>query len=223
MPRKAVKGERRLAPLSMKTTDALRQHLENEASRSGRTLTHEVEYRLERSFADDHNFTTPTNAAILRDLARFLQLVGFNRNEDSNKTCRRVLLKCFEKIIEEHLSSPKQVRGLLDAVTGGTIKPDPFDSDPERAKLFEDRCLKLVEAVVDSSKLPELTPSISPPVAPFGFGSTMGNIDSDALAQMGFMPPSPVDLSAPPTVTSDKSPEAPGRVRRSVNKKNESK
>jgi hypothetical protein len=51
MPRKAVEGgSGKRFPLNMKTTLAVRSRLEAAAAESGRSLTAEVEYRLERSF-----------------------------------------------------------------------------------------------------------------------------------------------------------------------------
>jgi TraY domain len=53
MPRKAVEGAGKRVPLNMKTTEAIRARLEAAAAASGRSLTHEVEYRVERSFDHD--------------------------------------------------------------------------------------------------------------------------------------------------------------------------
>src|SRR4051812_17974218 len=55
MPRKAVEGAGKRVPLNMKTTAEIRAKLEAAAAASGRSLTHEVEYRVERSF--DRNQT----------------------------------------------------------------------------------------------------------------------------------------------------------------------
>lgn len=56
MPRTLAgqKSERR-PPLSLRTTESLRQRLEENATRTGRSLAQEVEFRLERSF--DRNAT----------------------------------------------------------------------------------------------------------------------------------------------------------------------
>jgi hypothetical protein len=51
MPRKAVEGGTgKRVPLNMKTTEEVRAKLERAAAASGRSLTAEVEYRLEQSF-----------------------------------------------------------------------------------------------------------------------------------------------------------------------------
>lgn len=51
MPKRAVEnpsGKR--VPLNMKTTSAIRARIEEAAAASGRSLTQEVEWRIERSF-----------------------------------------------------------------------------------------------------------------------------------------------------------------------------
>ncbi|WP_156311740.1 hypothetical protein [Methylobacterium platani] len=218
--RRAVRSEVRQSALNMRTTEKLRRHLETEAAKSGRTLSHEVEYRLERSFAEDTSYTTPTNAAMLRDIASFFKLVGFDSRADCNATCRKVLIDCLSRIVSAHLTTPKVVTGLMDMLTGPRDASNPFDNDPEREELFEKRCVALVEAIISSSDIPEIVPTIKPPSTPFGFVSSLGGIDSGVLKEMGLMPPSPADLSKPPE---DKASESPKKVRRSVNKKDEDK
>ncbi len=46
-------GEGKKVPLNMRTTRAIRGRLESAAGRSGRSLVHEVEYRLEQTFRDE--------------------------------------------------------------------------------------------------------------------------------------------------------------------------
>lgn len=53
MPSKAANRIGRRAPLSLRTTEDLREKLEKAASVSGRSLTAELEHRLERSFTDE--------------------------------------------------------------------------------------------------------------------------------------------------------------------------
>jgi hypothetical protein len=169
MPRKAVKGERRLSPLSMKTTEALRSHLERSAEASGRTLTHEVEYRLERSFSEDRNFTTPTNAAILRDIGSLLSIIGFDRNALGNKTSKDILLKAFEKIVSAHLMVPQKEEGLAAHLRALASAEDPYKANPKRAEQLEKTVLALTDAVIATSALPDLGIPVISASAPFGF------------------------------------------------------
>lgn len=169
MPRKAVKGERRLSPLSMKTTEALRSHLEKSAEASGRTLTHEVEYRLERSFSEDRNYTTPTNAAILRDLGCLLSIIGFDRNAPGNGTAKDVLIKAFERIVSAHLMVPQKEEGLAAHLRSLSSAEDPYKADPNRAKQLEQTVLALTDAVIATSSLPEIGLPVMSASAPFGF------------------------------------------------------
>jgi hypothetical protein len=72
MPRTAVVGRReaKLRPLNMRTTAKLRDQLEAAAGSSGRSLTQEVERRLEATFEHDEVFGGPE----LRQLA--LAMIG---------------------------------------------------------------------------------------------------------------------------------------------------
>lgn len=53
VPKKFAASENRRSALNMKTTADLRERLEQAAAKSGRSLTHEVEHRIERSFFED--------------------------------------------------------------------------------------------------------------------------------------------------------------------------
>lgn len=60
MPRTAKPaGDGKRYPLNMRTTKEARDQLESAAADSGRSLAQEVEYRLNRSFADDAMFSSP--------------------------------------------------------------------------------------------------------------------------------------------------------------------
>jgi hypothetical protein len=167
MPRKAVKGERRLASLNMKTTEVLRRHLEREAERSGRTLTHEVEYRLERSFSEDGTYTTATNAAILRDIASVFHIIGFDRKLGPNKRSRKLLMEVLERIVAAHLPDPPAgLRGLL-----GIQAEDTGEVDEEAFERLRQLCFRLTDAIIESSALPELPVVLASRPTPFGFHS----------------------------------------------------
>src|SRR5689334_17347519 len=101
MPKKAVQGDARRAALNMKTTEAIRQKLEDAAKRSGRTLTHEVEYRLEQSFNQDLVGDSPT-ALVLRaagDAIRLYEQITGRRWEEDDTTCREAF-KAAVRVIE---------------------------------------------------------------------------------------------------------------------------
>src|SRR5215210_7098878 len=51
MPKRAAAGEGRRRAVNTKITDAVREKLEEAARESDRTLSHEIEYRLEKTFS----------------------------------------------------------------------------------------------------------------------------------------------------------------------------
>lgn len=203
MPRKAVRGERRLSSLNMKTTEALRAHLENEAARSGRTLTHEVEYRLERSFAEDGTYTTATNAAILRDIAGVFQLIGFERASGANRVSRAVLNAVLERIVAAHLPDPAPEKSRLPGRLGASIDnlaksgPDMFVITDDTKELLLSKCISVVDSVIDSSSLTELPPVVSTKKPPFGFHSSPFS-PSGVMARVAGKPASLSDLLGDP-------------------------
>lgn len=54
MPKKAVTSEVRRSLINVRTTADIRRRLEEAAASSGRSLTHEIEHRLEQTFAEDY-------------------------------------------------------------------------------------------------------------------------------------------------------------------------
>ena len=175
--RRAVRSEVRQSALNMRTTESLRRHLENEAAKSGRTLSHEVEYRLERSFAEDGTYTTSVNAGILRDLASFFMLIGFQRDQNNNAAQRDIIRAAFYEILAAHLPVKDQPQGLAAAASGllgfdlpasAADEPLPEGIDYEKVKAAS---LKVVEAVIASSHLTAFSSIASQPTPPFGFHS----------------------------------------------------
>lgn len=59
-------------PLNTKMSDDIRARLQAAADASDRTLSHEIEHRLERSMRDESQFGDPETAAVLRDLAGYI-------------------------------------------------------------------------------------------------------------------------------------------------------
>ena len=67
MPKITEPGGGKRHPLSMRTTRALRARLEAAAEASGRSLAHEVEHRLEKSFNPWTDMDAAAVAAVARD------------------------------------------------------------------------------------------------------------------------------------------------------------
>lgn len=57
-------GEGKKTPLNMRTTQAIRERLEEAARASGRSLAHEVEYRVEQSFRSEDTQQVALNAVL---------------------------------------------------------------------------------------------------------------------------------------------------------------
>ncbi len=65
-------GEGKRVPLNMRTTRETREKLEKSAAESGRSLAQEVEYRLERSFADEPQSVSASAITRLLNTAMFM-------------------------------------------------------------------------------------------------------------------------------------------------------
>ena len=90
MPRRAFDGETRKVALNMKTTADVRSRLEDAAISSGRSLTHEVEHRLQSSL---------DNEALLRStFGGGIQAEMFQRLADVVKRARQL---CADKEFDE--------------------------------------------------------------------------------------------------------------------------
>lgn len=66
--RPSERGESKRAPISMRTTPAIRAALEDAAERGGRSLAQEIEQRLERSVAADEGAGSVATAAFLASI-----------------------------------------------------------------------------------------------------------------------------------------------------------
>ena len=66
--RPSERGESKRAPISMRTTPAIRAALEEAAERGGRSLAQEIEQRLERSVAADEGAGSVATAAFLASI-----------------------------------------------------------------------------------------------------------------------------------------------------------
>jgi hypothetical protein len=84
---KTVTSEGKRHPLNMRTTEDIREKLENAAAVSGRSLAQEVEYRLERSFAETdiiaRAFGGKSHADFIKAIGLGLQIVAAKMGKDS--------------------------------------------------------------------------------------------------------------------------------------------
>lgn len=75
-PRTARKQAPKRFPLNMRTTQEIRDALEKAASKSGRSLAQEVEFRLEQSFHDQRLFEQAMELAYGKRLSAILMILG---------------------------------------------------------------------------------------------------------------------------------------------------
>lgn len=98
-------------PLSLRTTEALRKRLEENALLSGRSLAQEVEFRLERSFAEPdvlaRAFGGHTLADFIRAIGIGLQIIQAKTGDSSmiEPDTRGEIVVLFTKLIRERLVS----------------------------------------------------------------------------------------------------------------------
>jgi hypothetical protein len=75
MPRRAVKSGVELVPLNMKVPQDLRSRLERAAKKSGRSLTGEVGYRVERGFDYEKRYGSEYTHILVRLIAAAITLI----------------------------------------------------------------------------------------------------------------------------------------------------
>ena len=130
MPRKALGGEARKVALNMKTTADVRERLEAAALVSGRTLTHEVEHRIQSSLDQEYLLRATFGgglqaemfrrlAYVIRDARKFCKEHMFSETET-----RKVIAAACNRVVEVYC----WVRGLptQDANQGAHGKPIPL-------------------------------------------------------------------------------------------------
>ena len=83
---KLAAGEGKKTPINMRTTAVLRARLDMEAAASGRSLAHEVEHRLEKSFNDEdarlQGFGSEGRLTTMRLLALAAELAETSTGKD---------------------------------------------------------------------------------------------------------------------------------------------
>lgn len=104
MAKRPRDGEVRLHALNTKTTKAMRDKIEAAAAASGRSLTQEVEYRLEQSFWHDLNDRSDDRATLYlsNKIMRFVE--GISRisglNWEKNPAMRAAVRVGIEEVLD---------------------------------------------------------------------------------------------------------------------------
>src|SRR4051812_43730635 len=147
MPRKAVEGGAgKRVPLNMKTTEEIRAKLEEAAAASGRSLTAEVEYRLEQSFVQKELFDMvitqlrmafdkedEIRAALEKATARMAELQaasGVVSEESVERAVTRALERFFAQRATQTVGEPFEGT-VTDLIIGGA---EPAQPEPRRPR-----------------------------------------------------------------------------------------
>ena len=161
--KKPIEGERN--HLGMRTTAELKSRLENEATKSGRSLSQEAEYRLERSFWDDEKrqmemlreFGGPQNLALAKVVARMATVMGdlswsrWSENPEIFMEFRRAVNLFLDALAPPAAREGSEgAGGLLKHLIGPEHQADP-------GKAFADAWLEQITAAsegdpIDTSK-----------------------------------------------------------------------
>lgn len=119
---KAAEREGKRSPLNMRTTAKLRDALESEASKYGRSLAQEVEARLEKSFQDDELLAgligpdahVQTLIRVLATTIRRIELINDKRYVDDYMTlwqCKKGLAEALRVMLGPDLGDPRPADG----------------------------------------------------------------------------------------------------------------
>lgn len=172
---KLPKGEGKKTPLNMRTTQQLRARLERAAAESGRSLVHEVEHRLERTFITE-DFLGALGAdekagALLRDFLDAKTLIeghreasiwtDFEANEAFKSAVRDLVAgttpnpsedynartASYEKYKEDELRPWREKAGLFGLVSNPEAgSPPKLESSPlEECRLLGRAAAKIVK------------------------------------------------------------------------------
>jgi TraY domain len=123
MPRRAVKAGVELVPLNMKVPKELRSRLEKAAKKSGRSLTSEAGYRVERGFDYEKLFGSEYTQILIRLIADAITLIERNTGKRWNEDPR---------VLERALHAVRLIADTADLV--GT-DPDKRPDDHQLAAL----------------------------------------------------------------------------------------
>jgi hypothetical protein len=136
MPRRAIKSGVELVPLNMKVPQDLRSRLERAAKKSGRSLTSEVGYRVERSFDYEKLFGSEYTQILVRLIAAATTLI-------ESKTGKRWHEE--PEVLEKVLHAVRLIAHAADLI--GT-EPDKRPDDDRFDALMKD-VGEAAEAIVD--------------------------------------------------------------------------
>jgi DNA-binding CsgD family transcriptional regulator len=157
----------------MKTTEEIRRRLEQAAKASGRSLTHEVEYRLEQSFQEEdllrRYFGSDDAIELLKELSIVInyQTKRSGKTWRADKATRDAIRAQFENVFDafdavEAAENLQMYRGEFhDSSKGNSRSPGPSEipSRRELGLIDEDG----TERTADSNKHPDsLDPFASP-------------------------------------------------------------
>lgn len=158
-PGRRAKDQLRV-PLSMRITPQVREQLVAQAARSGRSLTQEAEFRLERSFQEDSSLGGPRTAALLRELAIQVIQGGYSDAWLDNENQFHAIIDSWERsirrirppILPEHEQGFEELKKLI----GETNDPQIFStligvaksmaSNPSVHPVLREKYLSLVPA-----------------------------------------------------------------------------
>ena len=111
-------GEGKRTPLNMRTTRELRERLEREAADSGRSLAQEIEFRLERSFAEEKSQAEISDEAVGGFYTSFGKLETFlvaRLLANAIHTIEAVTGKNWMDDPEAHRQTQEACKTILDA------------------------------------------------------------------------------------------------------------
>jgi hypothetical protein len=148
VPRRAVKSGAELVPLNMKVTQDLRTRLERAARKSGRSLTGEVGYRVERGFDYEKLFGSEYTQILIRLIADAIPLVERNTGKRWNEDPR---------VLERVLHAVRLIARATDLVgTDPDERPDNHQLDALK-KAVGEPAETIVDLVTGDEELLALT------------------------------------------------------------------
>jgi len=136
VPRRAVKPGVELVPLNMKVPKDLRNRLEKAAKKSGRSLTSEVGYRVERGFDYEKLFGSGYTQILVRLIAAATTLIEKNTGKRWHED---------PQVLEGVLNAVRLVAHAADFIG---MEPDKRPDD-DRLDALKKAVGKPAEAVVD--------------------------------------------------------------------------
>ena len=148
MSRRSDDDEGKKAPLGMRTTPALRAKMEAAATKAGRSLAQEAEFRLERAFDPiaerlcEISVGNTKSSQIIRALAAVFAAVSFEEEGFPTYLSRAALLSAFHVILEEHFRKP-----------GGMMTDLFVSEDVKLREKVEKRFAALAEQIVTAQRV----------------------------------------------------------------------